>query len=553
MVDINQRPLSFGEKIDVFHIERVLGAGGFGITYLATDTSLEREVAIKEYFPQNAWREQESRVVRTNEGDSKNSFQIGLERFYKEGQILAKFKHPNIVGVQRIIPSNDTAYLVMDYEHGETLDSYMERLGRPLTFEETEAIFNPLLDGLSAIHGKGLLHLDIKPENIFLRSDSTPVLIDFGGARHDLGKASRNVSFLVASDGYAPNEQYSGSGQSLKPITDIYATGATLYFCLTNQVPAEAQIRANALIDNLPDPLIPISQLVNTSAYPSNFLKAIDDALNMRASSRPQTVREFQQRLFNSVPAPKPTPDPIPTPIPPIPVPNPIPKKETGTNWTLATIGLIIVSLLAIILWKIKDPTPSGNISITDETIKHLKKQNKILEDKKKRKEEDAKREVEIEALRNENERKAEIEALRKENERLAEIEALRKEKEMKQAEEEKIRNSELERKKQDKLAAGAIIMDYYSAIEKQDTSSLMDLWKDRYSDKAQKAKRILEAGGGVCKVLDGSRFKSYSEYHTTIYVRVKCDEGRRQKIYEVNFELEKVGTDWKIIKFYSE
>lgn len=321
-----QRPLAVGEMIDVFRIEQVLGAGGFGITYLATDTALNCQIALKEYFPQNAWREQHSRIVRTNEGDSCQSFQLGLDRFHKEGQALALFNHPNIVRVRRLLVANNTAYLVMDYEHGETLESYLQRLGRPLTYKEAETIFNPLLDGLRAIHERNLLHLDIKPANIFLRGDGIPVLIDFGGARHQLGQASRLVSFLVASDGYAPNEQY--SGHQLQPVTDIYAVGATLYYSITGRVPADSPIRANAVIDGQPDPLLPASQLVSHGAFPVNFLQVLDASLNMRAASRPQSVREFQQRLF----AP-----PQPAQIPPLPISRPqqplSPSSGSGTNW----------------------------------------------------------------------------------------------------------------------------------------------------------------------------------------------------------------------------
>lgn len=341
MAEVDQRPLQNGEEIEGFRIQDVLGSGSFGITYLALNINLERQVAIKEYFPQNAWRIKESRVIRTNDGEATDSYKIGLDRFYKEGQILAQFKHPNIVGVQHILSANNTAYIVMDYEDGETLDSYMNRLGRPLTYKEAKIIFNPLLDGLRAIHDRGLLHLDIKPANIFLRRDDSPVLIDFGGARHQLGQASRLVSFLVATDGFAPNEQYAGSALNLKPVTDIYAMGATLYYCLTNQIPAEAQIRATAIIDNLSDPFISPSMLLDQNAYPNHFLPAIEASLNMKASSRPQSVREFQQRLFESI-----SPSPPPPPPPP--------PSNTNNSWTTVflTIALILSLIFAGFFWK---------------------------------------------------------------------------------------------------------------------------------------------------------------------------------------------------------
>jgi serine/threonine protein kinase len=296
MAVTQQRELSFGEMLGSFRIERTLGTGGFGITYLALDTAFDILVAIKEYFPQNAWRDSGSRLIHCHEGEPEKNYQFGLQHFHREGQILAKFKHPNIVQARQMFPANNTAYLVMEYEEGEELEHYLHHLKRPLTYQEAEAIFNPVLDGLRAVHEQGLLHLDIKPENIYLRSDGRPMLIDFGGARHQLGKASQAVSFLVASEGYAPNEQY--TGHKLQATTDIYAVGATLYRSITGKNPADAKERSISLIDKTPDPLPSIRQLVKQGQYPNHFLQAIDDALRMRMTDRPQSVRELQQRLF---------------------------------------------------------------------------------------------------------------------------------------------------------------------------------------------------------------------------------------------------------------
>lgn len=354
MAVTQQRELTAGERIGMFRIERTLGIGGFGITYLAFDTGLNLQVAIKEYFPQNAWRDGSSSGVCCYAGDAAQTFQIGLQRFHKEGQILAQFKHPNIVGVRQMLSANNTAYLVMDYERGEELEAYLRRLGRSLTYQELENIFNPLLDGLRAVHDRGLLHLDIKPENIFLRADSTPVLIDFGGARHQLGQASRSVSFLVASDGYAPNEQYTGT--QLQPTTDIYAVGATLYRCLTGKVPVDAPKRGVAMIDGSHDPLPPIHQVVSGGKYPETLLQTLDDALNMRVSCRPQSVRELQQRLFQTVS----TESQLSPPKLSEPVthqqPHPVTKERTP--WLLPAwivVGSAVV-LLGAFYWRTASP-----------------------------------------------------------------------------------------------------------------------------------------------------------------------------------------------------
>lgn len=370
-VSAQQRELSPGTMIGVFRIERTLGIGGFGITYLAFDTSLNIQVAVKEYFPQNAWRDTNSRTVHCYAGEAEQTFQIGLQRFHKEGQTLAQFKHPNIVGVRQMLPANNTAYLVMDYEHGEELEAYLRRLGRPLTYQEAENIFNPLLDGLRAVHDRGLLHLDIKPENIFLRADSTPVLIDFGGARHQLGQASRSVSFLVASDGYAPNEQYTGT--QLQPTTDIYAVGATLYRSVTGRIPADAPKRGLAMIDGSPDPLMPVRQAVGYGVYPEHFLQALDDALNMRVSVRPQSVRELQQRLFQAAPPvnsyqPQQRPQPVYEPVQSHPQQ---PVSERKTNWLPILIGGVAV-LAVIFYW-------NTNRNAADTELERLRRENQDL------------------------------------------------------------------------------------------------------------------------------------------------------------------------------
>ena len=371
MAVTQQRELPTSEMVGVFRIERTLGIGGFGITYLAFDTSLNIQVAVKEYFPQNAWRDTSSRTVHCYAGEAEQTFQIGLQRFHKEGQILAQFKHPNIVRVRQMLSANNTAYLVMDYEHGEELEAYLRRLGKPLTYQEVESIFNPLLDGLRAVHDRGLLHLDIKPENIFLRADSTPVLIDFGGARHQLGQASRSVSFLVASDGYAPNEQYTGT--QLQPTTDIYAVGATLYRSITGRVPADAPKRGLAMIDGSHDPLMPVRQAVSHGLYPKHFLQTLDDALNMRVSVRPQSVRELQQRLFQTTSSTSPhKPQQRPQSAYEPMQNNPQPPVSNGkVNWPPILIGGVVI-LAAVLYW-------NANRNQSDAEFERLRRENQSL------------------------------------------------------------------------------------------------------------------------------------------------------------------------------
>lgn len=534
-----QRPLQAGEMVEELRIESVLGAGGFGITYLATDTGLNRLVALKEYFPQNAWREQHSRIVRTNEGDGSQSFQIGLERFHKEGKALAMFKHPNIVGIRRLLLANETAYLVMDYENGETLESYINCLGRPLTYNEAEAIFNPLLDGLRAIHDRNLLHLDIKPENIFLRSDGIPLLIDFGGARHQLGQASRVVSFLVATDGYAPNEQYTGT--QLQPSTDIYAAAATIYFSVTGEMPSDSPIRANAVIDGRNDPLLPVGQLVKeVDAYPQNFLDAIDLGLSMRAASRPNSVREFQHKLFSDV-----AEDPVPLdPLDPV---APLVNK-TSSSWTpvLIGIGSVIVLLLLTILIKMSSSSiegeldVSGNSSQIDAAILAMQKENEV-------------REAERQAAAIKEQ--AEIDAQRM-RERAETRRKAREEASQEQSQQPVVGASENDAKKE----LSKFFEIYYKALDKSDVATLAKLW-DLSAPQAEKSLRLLREraekglrGNGVCKVND-AQLRYFSLYKASIFIDASCDrDGNRKDNYRSVFDLIREPNGlWKLIRQTTE
>ena len=305
---IHRNSLKPGHRLHWYRIEKVLGQGGFGITYLARDFNLDHEVAIKEYLPMElAVRERDASVQPASDTHGER-FKWGLDRFMAEAQTLARFKHPNIVRVLAVFEANGTGYMVMEYEHGDTLH---EILTRRQTLEEDELsnIVLPILGGLEKVHERGFIHRDIKPANIFICEDGSPVLIDFGSARQALGAETRALTTLV-SPGYAPFEQYFSKGEQQGPWTDIYGLGAALFRAVTGQRPQDAVDRSRAILEAARDTLGDVGE-IGQGRYPVRFLKAIDHALQFRPKDRPQTVAEWR-REFGLLPDARPnvkTPD----------------------------------------------------------------------------------------------------------------------------------------------------------------------------------------------------------------------------------------------------
>jgi|GEM_PF-2951454 len=291
----NRNALPIDYQLGDYQIQRLLGDGGFGITYLAIDMRLNSKVAIKEYFPNElAIRENNRNVYPKSQRDSQD-FAWGLQRFLEEAQTLAKFKHLNIVRVLRFFEANRTAYIVMEYEQGESLASALQD-GNTATEYELLSIMRPLLDGLATIHQAGVLHRDIKPANIYLRSkDNSPVLLDFGSARYDVGSRSRSVTSIV-TPGYAPLEQYETKGHQ-GAWTDIYALGAVMYRAIGGERPVEATERAGAILRGKPDPLTPAVE-IGRGRYSRPLLEAIDWALKVNEDDRPSSVEAWRARLL---------------------------------------------------------------------------------------------------------------------------------------------------------------------------------------------------------------------------------------------------------------
>ena len=225
------------ELVGDFRIQRVLGAGGFGITYLAEEAALNRLVTIKEYFPADyAARGATAQATPRSQGCA-DDYKWGLDRFIEEAQTLARFVHPNIVRVYRYFRANNTGYMVLHFEEGGSFKAWLRNLKRAPRQPELDRMVGPLLDALETVHAGDYLHRDIAPDNIIIRKDGSPVLIDFGSARGEIASHSKTVSALV-KPGYSPYEQYATTSRQQGPWTDIYALGATLYHARHRQAPA---------------------------------------------------------------------------------------------------------------------------------------------------------------------------------------------------------------------------------------------------------------------------------------------------------------------------
>ena len=292
-----QQPLNAlpqGHRLQEYELVRVLGFGGFGMTYLGFDHNLDKAVAIKEYLPSDIATRTGDNSVVPQASQFQDDFKWGLDRFLDEARALARFDHRHIIKVHRFFEAHGTAYIVMEYAEGETLSAFLERKGT-LKEAELKAILYPILDGLEVVHGADFLHRDIKPGNIIIRDeDNSPVLLDFGSARQAVGVRSRSVTSII-TPGYAPIEQYSSRGDQ-GPWTDIYALGGVCYRALTGEVPDDATDRMRN------DPLIPVVEQC-AGQVSAGFLSAIDWALRVDEGNRPQSVGAWRVALEKETPS----------------------------------------------------------------------------------------------------------------------------------------------------------------------------------------------------------------------------------------------------------
>jgi serine/threonine protein kinase len=280
--------LPSGYALQEYRIERLLGAGGFGLTYLAIDTNLNLRVAIKEYLPSDIAVRNPDHSVTPNSSQTAEDFMWGKRRFLDESRTIASLRHPNIVRVMRFFEAKGSAYMVMEYVEGDALSDWIKPR-RPLPEGQIMAIAGPLLEGLQVVHTAGYLHRDIKPGNIYIRYDGSPVLIDFGSAR----QKSDDLTAIV-TPGYAPFEQYHSQGQQ-GAWSDVYAFAGVLYWVVTGERPLEAAARVRE------DAMPPAVKAGDRNRYRPEFLAAIDWGLAPHEDDRPQSVHEWRAALAGTM------------------------------------------------------------------------------------------------------------------------------------------------------------------------------------------------------------------------------------------------------------
>ena len=275
---------------DRYIIGKVLGFGGFGVTYLGWDGKLEQKVAIKEYLPGEFSTRMPGRSqVTVFNGEKSEQFRDGMKKFIEESKRLAKFKNePGIVRIFDSFEENETAYIVMEYLDGETLTSFLKR-EKTIPEDEAVAMLMPVMESLEAVHAEGMLHRDIAPDNIFLTKTGDVKLIDFGASRYATTSHSRSLTVII-KPGFSPEEQYRSRGDQ-GPYTDVYALAATLYKMITGKTPPDAMER-RAKYESQNKDILEEPHKINKNIS-VNRENAILNAMNVRIEDRTSDVAAF--------------------------------------------------------------------------------------------------------------------------------------------------------------------------------------------------------------------------------------------------------------------
>jgi eukaryotic-like serine/threonine-protein kinase len=311
-------PLPEGLEVGGYRIVRKIASGGFSIVYLA-DAPDGHPVAVKEYLPSSLVSRGPGELVPTVSAENLNTYRNGLKCFFEEGRALARVFHPNVVRVLNFIRANDTVYLVMAFEQGRSLQELIMRYrGKPgrevIPERHIRRIFTQVMNGLREVHANRLLHLDLKPANVYLRRDGSPMLLDFGAARQTLTLDAPRL-FPMYTPGFAAPDLYR-RGQQLGPWTDIYGLGASMYACMLGAPPQPADQRLQH--DKVDAGLQAAAKL-----YSQQLIDLVHWCLKQNPLERPQSVFALQRALRDAPPATS----------------RPVPQQPAGLSRWLDSLG----------------------------------------------------------------------------------------------------------------------------------------------------------------------------------------------------------------------
>ena len=344
-------------------VGRVLGQGGFGITYVGWDLNLDIRVCIKEFYPSSTVNRDHrfTRCVNCNTTGMETGYAASRERFLREAKSLAKFRGEHqIVSIFDFFQANNTAYIVMEYVEGIDLARYVARRGGRIGMDETLRILKPAMEALSLVHASGLIHRDISPDNIMLHPRDGAKLLDFGAVRQvndpNADRELTHATEAILKSGFAPMEQYSSRG-SLGPWTDVYTLSATIYYCVTGRIPPDAVTRSTE------DDALDWSGAENITP---EQIRVLEHGMALRARDRIPSVKELMDSLCapktpkpqpkpQPAPAPRPQPKPQPKPQPapqpaPAPRPQPAPARKRSRSLVVICAAAAVALITALVL-----------------------------------------------------------------------------------------------------------------------------------------------------------------------------------------------------------
>jgi serine/threonine protein kinase len=290
LIMASRLPLQTGYVLKGYTVGEVLGGGGFSLVYLASNEIDRHKFVIKEYCPQDLVARKPDGSLEPDAPLSQTPFRNGLEKFRFEAERMSAVRHPNVISVAEYFEANNTLYMVMTHEEGRDLRWFINKLAGDLDWGFLQQVFPPIGDGLWRMHQQGVVHLDVKPANVLLRTSGQPLLLDFGAAQ-TMDNDDRFGSFQTLTHGFAPPEQYLDG--NLGPWTDIYGLAATIYNCITgNSPPPALKRRDGASLEKL--------TVSRSGTYPYTLLKAVEDALSLDQGQRPHDMHAFLSLAFGA-------------------------------------------------------------------------------------------------------------------------------------------------------------------------------------------------------------------------------------------------------------